>query len=109
MDLDKHLLGAHDLYYLTDIRPRLLQQAELFPQQAHPGVVVVPLGFEATQLGLALDDLELHRLDLVVEEGVERHGCGGRRAAGVDEDVAEEATGSVPVRGAERVVEGTGI
>jgi len=32
------------------------------------------LGFEATEDGLALDDLELHALDLVLEEAVECHG-----------------------------------
>jgi hypothetical protein len=32
MHLDEHLLGAHDLDHLADIGPRLLQQAELFPQ-----------------------------------------------------------------------------
>jgi hypothetical protein len=45
MYLDQDLLGAHDLDHLADIRARLLQQSQLFPEQAYPRVVVIALGF----------------------------------------------------------------
>ena len=32
MYLDQYLLRAHDLDHLTNVRPRLLQQAQLFAQ-----------------------------------------------------------------------------
>jgi hypothetical protein len=36
-------------------------------------VVIIPLGLQSSQNGLSLDDLELHALDLVVKEAVQRH------------------------------------
>lgn len=78
MHLNEDLLGAHGLDDLTDVRAGLLQQAELFSEQAHAGVVVVALSLEATKGGLSLEDLELHRLDLVVVVLVERHRDGTR-------------------------------
>ena len=77
MDLDQDFLGAHNLDDLSDVGTRLLQQAKLLPQEPDAGVVVVPLGLETTQRSLTLEDLELHRLDLVVVVLVERHGGGG--------------------------------
>lgn len=38
-----------------------------------PGVIVISLCFQSAQHCLALNDLELHALDLVVEEAVKRH------------------------------------
>lgn len=77
--LDEHLLGAHHLDDLADVRARLLQQAQLLPEQAYPRVVVIALGFETAEDGLTLEDLELHRLDLVVVVVVERHDDGVAR------------------------------
>jgi hypothetical protein len=37
------------------------------------GIVIIPLGLQSSQNSLSLDDLELHALDLVVKEAVERH------------------------------------
>ncbi|KAI6764693.1 hypothetical protein HG531_012580 [Fusarium graminearum] len=71
--LDENLLGAHNLDDLTNIGSGLLQQTQLFSQQSYSGVVVVSLGFKTTKRGLTLEDLELHRLDLVVVVLVERH------------------------------------
>lgn len=86
--LDEDLLGAHDLDDLTDIGARLLQQAELFSQESHAGVVVVALGFESAESGLTLEDLEFHRLDLVVVVLVERHlGRSSRRGSKGEGDV----------------------
>ena len=55
----------------------MLEQAEFLAEEPHARVVVVALGFEAAEFGLALDDVEFHAFDLVMEEAVERHG-GGR-------------------------------
>jgi hypothetical protein len=41
-----------------------------------PRVVVISLSFQSSQNRLALDDLELHALDLVVKEAIQRHDCG---------------------------------
>jgi hypothetical protein len=41
--LHQNLLGAHHLDDFTDVRAGLLKQAKLFPQQTHPGVVVIAL------------------------------------------------------------------
>lgn len=78
MHLDEHLLCAHNLDDLTNIGTRLLKQAELFSEEAHPRVVVIALCFETAENSLTLEDLELHRLDLVVVVVIERHleGCG---------------------------------
>lgn len=73
MHLDQDLLCAHDLDNLTHVGARLLKQTQLLAQQAHSRVVVVPLRFQSAEDGLTLDDLELHALDLVVKEGIERH------------------------------------
>ena len=77
MHLDEHLLCAHDLDDLANIGTRLLKQAELFSEEAHPRVVVIPLCFETAEDSLTLEDLELHRLDLIVVVVIERHlgGC----------------------------------
>lgn len=77
MDLDKDLLGAHDLDNLADVGARLLQETEFFTQQSYARIVIVSLCLEAAKSCLTLEDLELHRLDLVVVVFVERHG-GGR-------------------------------
>lgn len=36
-------------------------------------VIIIPLCFQPAQHCLALDDLELHALNLVMEEAIERH------------------------------------
>jgi hypothetical protein len=46
---------------------------------------------------LALDDLELHALDLVVEEAVERHDGGVRRGSSLRDDGGERCDGDVVV------------
>lgn len=77
VNLNQHLLGTHHLDDLSDVGTGLLQQAQLFAEKPHSGVVVIPLGLETAQHSLALEDLKLHRLDLVVIVVVERHGDGG--------------------------------
>jgi hypothetical protein len=37
------------------------------------GVVIISLSFQSAQNGLALDNLELHALDLIVKEAVQSH------------------------------------
>ena len=73
VNLHEDLLRAHDLDNLPHVRARLLQQAQLFTQQSHARVVVVPLSFEAAQHSLALEDFQLHGLDLIVVVVFERH------------------------------------
>jgi hypothetical protein len=36
-------------------------------------VVIIPLSFQSSQNSLTLDDLELHALDLIMEEAIQRH------------------------------------
>ncbi len=79
MYLDENLFRAHHLDDLANVRAGLLQEAQLFPEQPYPRVVVIALSFETTEDGLTLEDLELHRLDLVVIVIVERHDDGGLR------------------------------
>lgn len=76
MNLDQDLFCAHDLDDFADVGARLLQQPQLLPEKSHSRVVVVSLGFETAQDGLALEDLQLHGLDLVLVVAVERHGDG---------------------------------
>lgn len=84
MYLDEDLLGAHHLDDFADVRARLLQQAQLLAEQPYARVVVIALGFETAEDGLTLEDLELHRLDLVVVIVVERHGEGVAGVEGVE-------------------------
>lgn len=74
--LDEDLLGAHHLDDFADVRAGLLQEAQLLAEEAYPRVVIIALSFETAENGLTLEDLELHRLDLVVIIVVERHGDG---------------------------------
>jgi len=79
--LDQNLFCAHDLHDLPHVRAWLLEKAELLAQEPHPRIIVIPLRFETSENGLALEDLQLHRLDLVVVVTVERH-LGGPLVAG---------------------------
>ena len=61
------LLSVDGLWAVSIYTPNLLRR----PNTSR--VVIVPLRFKSAEDCLALDDLELHALDLVVEEAVERH------------------------------------
>ena len=61
------LLSVDELWAISIYTPDLLQR----PNTSR--IVIVSLRFKSPEDCLALDDLELHALDLVVEEAVERH------------------------------------
>lgn len=71
--LYKNLLGAHDFDDFTNVGARLLEESKLLAEEPYARVVVVPLGFKTSQNSLPFEDLELHRLDLVLIIVVERH------------------------------------
>lgn len=61
------------------------------------GVVVISLGFQSPENSLTLDDLELHALDLVVEEAVERHDGGVWRGSSLWDGGGRRCDGNVVV------------
>lgn len=61
------LLSVGELWAISRCTPDLLQRPHT------SGIVIVSLRFKSPEDCLPLDDLELHALDLVVKEAVERH------------------------------------
>jgi hypothetical protein len=66
LNLYQNLLLAHHLDNLPNITPRLLQKLQLLPQQPHPRIQCISLGFKSSKVLRSLVDCNLGLLDLVL-------------------------------------------